>query len=150
MCLPHTHPWTHTRKNKTREARGSLRVSEQRRSRVSGTEVPRPDHPHLSTLAFGEGASLLSPDPGQQAQLGCHRQPPGGASIHRVSWVSIPPKPGHPGDSQIKGRNTSIEPMLCLQAPAQFLSTSQRPGQSPKVSQLSGAENLLTEKQRFV
>lgn len=52
----HTHTRIHTRQNRAR-AGGALRSENREDLGVQGSEVPRPDHPHLLTLASGDRAT---------------------------------------------------------------------------------------------
>ena len=136
MCVyntrTHTSRQTHQAESDQRNGR-SLRGSQNRGD--LGLERPegsRPDHGHLPTWASErEGAS---PDPGQQAQLGHHGQPPGGASAHPVC---VPHSLGSWGLSHKGGENTS--PGLVPPARAQFLNTPQKPGRTPKLVRFPGS-----------
>lgn len=140
MCLQHspaTQAHTHQAESDQRSGGESwdFRTEE---VWVQESKVSRPENPHLPTLAFGEGGSLPSPAPGQQAQLGIKmaiRQPPGGANIHLLSWVrgwGGPPQPGHLGLWDQRQKHLDCV-MPCPPAPAQFINTPHRPARGPKV-----------------
>lgn len=140
MCLQtaahpqYTHSGTHIRQNQTREVGGSHGVSELE-VWVQGPEVPRPDHPHLPHRPLErEVATSLQIQARRHSlarSFGHQRQPPGGASIHLVSWMrgwENVPQLGHLRPLRSEGET----PGLCHAlppAPAEFLSISQRPGQ---------------------
>lgn len=105
-----THAGTHTPQNKTREVGGNLGVSEQSRSgfkdsRRLGLAIPVCPHWSLER----EGASSLGSRPaGTGWKNGLQMWPPGGASIHLVNWVRVPPQPRRAEAFQIRGRSTSV------------------------------------------
>ena len=59
MTFPR-HTGTHTRQNQTKEVGGSHDFTTEE-VWFQESQMPNPDYPHLPTLAFGGGGSLLSP-----------------------------------------------------------------------------------------
>lgn len=123
--LPRRH--THQAESDQR-SRGSLGISEQRslRSGIHGARSDISICPHHPLLSRSKSAGTAGHKDGHR------RQPPGGASIHLVSWVRswrryLPA--WAPGASQIRGRKHLDCAMPCPPAPAQFMNTPHRAGQ---------------------
>lgn len=130
-----THSGIRTRQNQTREVGGSLGDSELD-VWVQGSEAPKPDHPHMPHWPLErDGASLLSPDPGQKPQLGMKLRPSKAATRGRQHppcelderLAECPPQLGHLRPLRSEGETPELCAMPCPQS-AEFLSTPQRPG----------------------
>lgn len=152
MCLQHPLPRRRTHQAESdQRSRGSLRISEQRRSGFRNPRCPDPTVPICPHCSLEEGASLYGSKPAGTAghKDGHQRQPPGGASIHLVSWVRIgrgTSQPGHLGPL----RSEAETPGLCHALPSSPCPIYEHTTQGWPVTQVPGAHHLFTEEQRFI